>query len=61
MQTPLSKREWLAPKELASELGVHVSTVYRAVERGDLPVVRLGGRSTSIRIRATALETEPQP
>jgi excisionase family DNA binding protein len=55
MQTPIAKREgFLAPKEVADTLGLHVSAVYRAVERGELPAVRLGQRS-AIRIPASAI------
>lgn len=58
MQTVARKRErMLAPKEVASELGLHVSSVYRSVARGDLPSVRLNVRG-AIRIPASALETE---
>jgi excisionase family DNA binding protein len=46
---------FLAPKQVAAQLDLHVSTVYRSVERGQLPSVRLapGG---SIRIPASAIE-----
>jgi excisionase family DNA binding protein len=58
MQTVTNTRErFLAPKEVASQLGLHVSAVYRAVERGDLPAVRFGQRS-AIRIPAAALDPE---
>jgi excisionase family DNA binding protein len=55
MQTDTQQSEWLAPKEVADELRVHVSAIYRAVERGDLPVVRLS-QSGPIRIHRSALE-----
>jgi excisionase family DNA binding protein len=58
MQTHIAKREsFLAPKEVAAELGLHVSAIYRAAARGELPIVRLGERG-SIRIPASALEPE---
>jgi excisionase family DNA binding protein len=41
MSADVHKCECLAPKEVAHELRVHVSAVYRAVERGQLPAVRL--------------------
>jgi excisionase family DNA binding protein len=41
MPTDRHEREYLAPKEVAHELRVHVSAVYRAVERGQLSAVRL--------------------
>jgi excisionase family DNA binding protein len=49
MQTRTRPSEYLAPQEVARELRVHVSAIYRAVERGDLPAVRLNehGRSGS--------------
>jgi excisionase family DNA binding protein len=55
MTTDTQEREWLAVKEVAAELGVHPSAVYRAVERGRLPVVRLS-QSGPIRIHRSALE-----
>jgi excisionase family DNA binding protein len=33
-----------APKDVARALGVNVKTIYQAVERGELPAVRLGTR-----------------
>jgi excisionase family DNA binding protein len=61
MQTPIAKREgFYAPKQVADELGLHVSAIYRAVERGDLPSVRLGPRS-AIRIPMSAVRPERQP
>lgn len=47
--------EFLAPKDLALELGVNVSAVYRAVERGELPTVRLTPRG-AIRIPRSFLD-----
>jgi excisionase family DNA binding protein len=54
MQTDTHEREYLAPKEVAHELRVHVSAVYRAVERGDLPAVRLS-ETGAIRIHRSAI------
>ena len=54
MQTDTHDREFLAPKEVAQELRVHVSAVYRAVERGELPAVRLSPDG-AIRIPRSAL------
>lgn len=55
MQT-ISERhyEFLAPKEVAALLGVNISAVYRAVERGELPTVRLTPRG-AIRIPRSVL------
>jgi excisionase family DNA binding protein len=62
MQTLTNKRHgrYLAPKEFAAELGLHVSAIYRAVERGELPVVRMGRRG-AIRIPARALKPALRP
>ena len=58
MQTIANQREtFLAPKEVAAALNVHVSAVYRAIERGTLPAVRLSDRG-AIRIPSSALEPE---
>jgi excisionase family DNA binding protein len=59
MATDTEKREYLAPKEVAHELRVHVSAVYRAVERGVLPAVRLS-ESGAIRIPRSALDPHGQ-
>jgi excisionase family DNA binding protein len=59
MPTDTHEREFLAPKEVARELRVHVSAVYRAVERGQLPAVRLSD-SGAIRIPRSALDPHGQ-
>jgi excisionase family DNA binding protein len=58
MRIDTERREFLAPKEAAHELRVHVS-VYRAVERGQLPAVRLSD-SGAIRIPRSALDPHGQ-
>jgi excisionase family DNA binding protein len=56
MTTPVQKRaEWLTPKEIAHELRVSVTSVYRAVDRGDLEAVRLSEHG-ALRIPRSALE-----
>jgi excisionase family DNA binding protein len=55
MQTETRRSEYLAPKEVAHQLGLHVSAIYRAVERGDLPAVRLAEHG-AIRIPRSAIE-----
>jgi excisionase family DNA binding protein len=55
MQTISERREYLAPKEVARELGLDVSAIYRALERGDLAAVRLTPRG-AIRIPRSTLE-----
>jgi excisionase family DNA binding protein len=56
MQTSIAKREgFLAPKQVADELGLHVSAVYRGVERGEIPFVRLSSRG-AIRIPRSVLK-----
>ncbi len=59
MLAETQRSEWLAPKEVARELRVHVSAVYRAVERGQLPAVRLS-ESGAIRIPRSALDPHGQ-
>jgi excisionase family DNA binding protein len=59
MPRDTQRGEWLAPKELARELRLHVSAVYRAVERGQLPAVRLS-ESGAIRIPRSALDPQGQ-
>ena len=54
MSTDVHEREWLAVKEFARELNVHVASVYRAVHEGRLPVVRLS-ETGAIRIHRSAL------
>jgi len=54
------QREYLAVKEVAALLRVSPSSVYRAVERGTLPTVRLAEQG-AIRIPRGAIETEPRP
>ena len=53
--TTTLEREYLTVSEAARLLRLHVGTVYRAVESGRLPVVRLDER-VSIRIPHKALE-----
>jgi excisionase family DNA binding protein len=48
-----------SPQEAAEKLGVHVATIYRLVDRGELRAIRLGGRGDSkrtLRIPAEALD-----
>jgi excisionase family DNA binding protein len=59
MNTDTQGREWLAVKEVARELGLHASAVYRAVHDGRLPVVRLN-ESGAIRIHRSALEPKEE-
>jgi excisionase family DNA binding protein len=54
MTTDAQAREWLAPKEVASELRVDVSTVYKAIKRGALPAFRLG-ETGALRVPQSAL------
>ena len=40
----LAPAPWLTVAEVAAFLGVGVRTLYRAIDRGEFPVVRLGRR-----------------
>jgi excisionase family DNA binding protein len=48
------RESWLAPKEVARELRLHPSAVYRAVAAGRLPAFRLA-EAGAIRIPRSAL------
>jgi excisionase family DNA binding protein len=38
-----AKRSLLSPAEIAELLGVHRASVYRRIQAGELPAIRLGG------------------
>jgi excisionase family DNA binding protein len=52
----LATPEFLAPSEVARRLGLSRSTVYRRIQSGDLPALRLGRDGTTLRVRADELE-----
>ena len=56
MLSQAHKGELLTVKETASRLGLHVMTVRRKIERGEIPAVRLGHKGTSIRVPEAELE-----
>jgi excisionase family DNA binding protein len=58
LTTESEPRDYLAVKEAARLLRVSPSSIYRAVERGSLPAVRLS-RAGVIRIPRSALEAKP--
>jgi excisionase family DNA binding protein len=61
MSANAEQREYLAPKEVAHELRVHVSSIYRAIESGHLPAVRLSEHG-AIRIpREAIVATKEKP
>jgi excisionase family DNA binding protein len=60
MQTDVIERKMLMPAEVAASLRVHVGTVYRAIERGELQAVRLG-ETGSLRVPADAVEQFLRP
>jgi excisionase family DNA binding protein len=45
----------LSPREVATELGCDVQTIYNMIDRGDLPAIRYGTRF--LRITRAALDT----
>jgi excisionase family DNA binding protein len=55
MHATAQQRDWLSPKKLAHELRVHVSSVYRAIDRGELPALRLS-EAGALRIPRAELE-----
>ena len=55
---PVTAERFLTVDEVASEFRVSKRTVYRAVERRELPSIRLGAR---IRIPVAALEDLLRP
>lgn len=59
MSTDVEQPRWLAPKEVAHELRCDVASVYRAVRRGDLPVVRLS-ENGALRIPRSVLEPKEE-
>ena len=55
MSTDTQEREWLSVKEVAFELGLHPTAVYRAVDNGALPALRLHEHG-AIRIHRSVLD-----
>jgi excisionase family DNA binding protein len=48
--------EYLTVRELAREWKQHESTIYKKVERGLIPSVRLGDETSALRIPRSGLE-----
>jgi excisionase family DNA binding protein len=48
-------RALLSPAEVAELLGVHRASVYRRIQAGELPAIRLGSDGP-LRVRSDALE-----
>jgi excisionase family DNA binding protein len=59
MATNTQNRQWVTVKEIASELRVSPSLVYRAIERGELPALRLSEHG-AIRVPRSALEPKEE-
>jgi excisionase family DNA binding protein len=57
MSTEIHEHNWLSVKEVAYELGLTPKAVYRAVERGELPALRLHEHG-AIRIHRSALQPQ---
>ena len=54
-----SEKQWLSPREVAEELGLHINTVYKIIQSGGLPVYNITVRSgdkTYYRIKRSDLE-----
>jgi excisionase family DNA binding protein len=60
METDVMNSNMLTPAEVAASLRVHVVTVYRAIERGELEALRLG-ETGSLRVPAEAVEQFLRP
>jgi len=54
--TTVAEHRWLTVRETAERIRVSEDTVRRAIARGELPAVQLGGRGSSIRIDERELE-----
>jgi excisionase family DNA binding protein len=48
--------ELLTVKELAAEWRQHPMTIYKKVAAGEIPAIRLGGRSSALRIPRDQLD-----
>ena len=55
MTTGIQEREWLSVKEVALELRLHPTAVYRAVQAGQLRALRLS-ETGAIRIHRSTLD-----
>jgi excisionase family DNA binding protein len=55
MTTDTHERDWLAPKEVADELRVSTSSVYKAIARGALPAFQLT-EAGALRVPTSALK-----
>jgi excisionase family DNA binding protein len=60
MHTIATDVRLLAPAEVAERLGVSRGTVYRCINAGELPAVRLGHGGT-LRVSDSTLETWLEP
>ena len=55
----IEQEQWLSPSQIAQELGMHINTIYRIIQSGQLPVYDLTvGRNgkTYYRIKRSDLE-----
>ena len=56
MLTNAHTRELLTVKEVAARLGLHPMTVRRKIREGELRAMQLGGKGSSVRVPADALD-----
>jgi excisionase family DNA binding protein len=54
--TSVAEHKWLTVRETAEQVRVSEVTIRRAIARGELPAVQLGGPGSSIRIDEAELE-----
>jgi excisionase family DNA binding protein len=55
MSTDTQERAWLSVKEVAFELGLHPTAIYRAIDAGALPSLRLHPHG-AIRVHRSVLD-----
>jgi len=53
--TPVSQDRPMSVAEIVDELGVHKTTVYREIKRGNLKAYRIGTGRGTLRVPASAL------
>lgn len=55
--TDATNSRLMTVKDLAAYLSLDTTTIYRMVDRGEIPVVRIGQRGRTLRFKREAVET----